>query len=391
MESGMAKCRLRWVFLGIWVAFSAVRPHVFAGVSAAAPSALGVTINWNPANPENENAVWLAYLLARAAFMEKHEDLYEQKTGTIAPIFAEEVEARTTATQVYREMRQKDRELNVAYFNDLDRVAGGSYIREYVWTYLHQPTWGAVPDDLKLAEFDVWRKTNLPDHQAMTKGSISFSANAKVEKAKLAALGKDYTLLREGRQVLQQGNPRRAITDYFDPVIDHHEVMYKGSTTRIYSAQNQVQMIIYSALPAGDKQSVEVIDTEWADAYLLKAYALSELKRIPEAQKALESAIALSPMNSQYLSELAYTYQAQKDCDKSIATYLQAASMAELASDDATKTIELTRAWRGEGYCLVEQGKLDEAEAMYRKCLALDPKDNKAKGELEYIRGLRKN
>jgi tetratricopeptide repeat protein len=385
----MDKRRLRSVFLGIWVAFIAVRPLVFASASAAAPSALGVTINWSPAKPENENAIWLAYLAARTAFMEEHKDLYEQKTGTITPIFAEEVEARTTATQVYREMRQKDKELNAPYFNDLDRVASGSYMREYVWTYLHQPTWGAAPGDLKLAEFDVWRQTNLPHHQATTKGSISFGTSAKTAAVTSAGPGKEYTLLIEGRQVLQQGNPQRAVTEYFEPVIDHYEVMYKGSTSRIYSAQNQVQMIIYSALPAGDKQSVEVLDTEWADAYLLKAYALTELKRIPEAQKALESAIALSPMNSQYLSELAYTYQAQKDCDKSIATYMQAASMAELASDDATKTINLTRTWRGEGYCLVEQGKFDEAEAMYKKCLALDPKDNKAKGELEYIRGLR--
>jgi hypothetical protein len=386
----MAECRLRWVFLGIWVAFIAFRPHVFASGSTAAPSALGVTINWSPAKPENENAIWLAYLATRAAFMEKHKDLYEQKTGTIAPIFAEEVEARTTATQVYREMRQKDKELNVAYFNDLERVASGSYIREYVWTYLHQPTWGATPGDLKLAEFDVWRKTNLPNHQAVTKGSISFGASAKTAAATSAGPSREYTLLIEGRQALQQGNPQRAVTDYFDPVIDHYEVMYKGSKSRIYSAQNQVQVILYAALPAGNRESVEVLDTVWADAYLLKAYALTELKRIADAQKALESAIALSPMNSQYLSELAYTYQAQKDCDKSIATYVQAASMAELASDDATKTVNLTRAWRGEGYCLVEQGKMNEAEAMYRKCLTLDPNDSRAKGELEYIQRLRR-
>ena len=47
-------------------------------------------------------------------------------------------------------------------------------------------------------------------------------------------------------------------------------------------------------------------------------------------------------MNSQYLSELGYTYQALKNCDKSIATYSQAASMAELGSDDTTKTADLT-------------------------------------------------
>jgi hypothetical protein len=385
----MAKSSSRWVFSVAWIAFVAVCPHVDAS-AAATPSAFGVTINWNPAKSDRESAIWLSYLTARAAFIDEHLDLYQQKAGVITPTFAEEVEARTSATQVYRELKQKDKELSVAYFNDLDRVVSGSFMREYVWTYLRQPAWGAVPDDLRLAEFDVWRQTHLPNHQVTTKGSIGFSANAKAAKAKLGAPGKDYTLLGEGRQVLQQGNPQRAVTDYFDPVIDHHEAMYKGSKSRIYSAQNQVQVIIYAALPAGDKQSVEVLDTEWADAYLLKAYALTELKRIPEAQKALESAIALSPMNSQYLAELAYTYQAQKDCEKSIATYVQAASMAELASDDATKTIDLTRAWRGQGYCLVEQGKLDEAEAMYRECLALDPKDNRAKGELEYVRGLRK-
>jgi Flp pilus assembly protein TadD len=122
----------------------------------------------------------------------------------------------------------------------------------------------------------------------------------------------------------------------------------------------------------------------------MKAYALTELNRVNDAQAALGSAIALSPLNSQFISELAYTYQAQKNCEKSIATYVQASSAAELGSDDTTKTIDLTRAWRGQGYCLVEQGKLDEAEAMYKKCLALDPKDNKARGELEYIKGLRK-
>ena len=309
--------------------------------------------------------------------------------GAVAPTFEEEVAARTTAALFYREMRQKDKALNVVYFNDLDRVASGSFMREYVWTYLHQPTWGAAPGDLKLREFDAWRKTNLADHQAITKGSISLDAKPNTS-AKPDGPSKEYTQLKDGQQALRQGNPQRAISEYFDPVIDHYEAMYKGSKARMYSAQSAGQMFIYAALPTDDKRPVEVLDTEWASAYLLKAYALTELGRIPDAQEALASAIALSPMNSQYLSELAYTYQAQKDCDKSIATYVQAASMAELGSDDATKTSDLTRAWRGQGYCLVEQGKLAEAEAMYQKCLALDPNDNKAKGELEYIRGLRK-
>ena len=210
-----------------------------------------------------------------------------------------------------------------------------------------------------------------------------------------AAVGTEPTVndqgqLLEGRKVLLKGNPQKAIVEYFDPVILRYESLYKDSPKHIYSAQNQVEMLIYAALPDDRKRDIEVLDGTWSNAYLVKAYALTELNRVNDAQAALGSAIALSPLNSQFIAELAYTYQSQKNCSKSIATYIEASSAAELGSDDTTKTVDLTRAWRGQGYCLVEQGKLDEAEALYKKCLALDPKDNKARGELEYIKGLRK-
>lgn len=203
------------------------------------------------------------------------------------------------------------------------------------------------------------------------------------------ANNKDREMLRKGKELVSRGSAQKAIKDYFDPVIGRYMAAYKGSSKRIYSAQNQRQTIIYVALPDENHVGTEVVDGTWADAYLLKAYALTELGRIKEAQESLNSAIALSPMNSQYLSELAYTYQQLKDCDKSISTYEGAASMAEIGSEDATKTADLTRAWRGKGFCLVEQGKLKEAEEVYEKSLALDPNDSKSKGELSYIHGLK--
>ena len=94
-------------------------------------------------------------------------------------------------------------------------------------------------------------------------------------------------------------------------------------------------------------------------------------------------------MTSQYLSELGYTYQVQRRCDRASASYADAASAAERASDESTKTFDLTRAWRGQAYCLVEQGRLDDAERLYNKCLALDPSDAKAKAELQYLKSKR--
>ena len=81
----------------------------------------------------------------------------------------------------------------------------------------------------------------------------------------------------------------------------------------------------------------------------------------------------------------------QKRCDRALASYAEAESVAEMGSEESTKTSDLTRAWRGQAYCLVEQGRLDDAENLYKKCLALDPSDAKAKGELQYIKSKREH
>jgi len=117
----------------------------------------------------------------------------------------------------------------------------------------------------------------------------------------------------------------------------------------------------------------------------MKAYALVEMGKRVEAMSALKQAIALSPWNSQYLSELGYLYAANKDWNKALETYQAAEEHAALSPDD-TKTEELGKARRGVGYVLVELGKLDEAEKKYEQCLKENPKDSKAAAELEYVR-----
>ena len=243
---------------------------------------------------------------------------------------------------------------------------------------------------MKNARFARYRKAAFVVLLALSTQILVFANGSTKQKSTADAPSKDETNLVKARDAIAQGAPQKAITEYLDPIIKGFTEQFKGATKHVYSAQNQMQVIMYVALPDEKKVGTEVLDGTWANAYLMKAYALTELGKLKEAQQALESAIALSPMNSQYLSELGYTYQALKNCDKSIATYSQAASMAELGSDDTTKTADLTRAWRGAGYCLVEQGKLKEAEEMYEKSIALDPKDEKSKGELAYIRSLKK-
>ena len=59
------------------------------------------------------------------------------------------------------------------------------------------------------------------------------------------------------------------------------------------------------------------------------------------------------------------------------------------ASPPDREKLDTARAIRGQGYVLAELGRLDEAEAKYKKCLAMDANDAKAQHELEYIRAVR--
>ncbi|HKA33358.1 MAG TPA: hypothetical protein VKH64_09110 [Candidatus Binatia bacterium] len=131
-----------------------------------------LVLNWNPsAVPQNEGALWLGYLLARVQYRDVHMPaaLYY---GPQPPGFEEEVAARDTAGQIYVELRQKERDLNVPYFNDLVRVRAAGFIREYVWVYLHRGEW-TDPGELRLKEFEEWRRANLAAHRVVTYGSIS--------------------------------------------------------------------------------------------------------------------------------------------------------------------------------------------------------------------------
>jgi hypothetical protein len=358
--------------------------------AAEAPgAAVSVTIAWDPAQGQPENALWLAYLTARANYINDHRTAYDWRPGVVIASFAEELAARTSTAGIYRGLQSKDARLNVAYFEDLTRVADNSFLGEYVWTYLHQAEWGAPPDGLRLVEFMHWRADHLTDHAVMTKGSILLTSNGGTSVASTRTPASEVSTLVRGRTILEHGDPQMAIAGYFDPVIEHFVRNYRDSGKHMYAARNRAQAILYAALPNDDKKPVEVLDSTWSDAYLMKAYALSELRRVGDAQAALEKAIALSPMMSQYLSELGYTYQVQGRCDRATASYAEAESAAETGSDDSTRTSDLTRAWRGEAYCFVEQGRFDDAEKLYKKCLALDPSDAKAKGELQYINSKR--
>jgi tetratricopeptide (TPR) repeat protein len=210
-----------------------------------------------------------------------------------------------------------------------------------------------------------------------------------------AQIGK---LLEEGKRVMLQGHPDTAIDKYFDRVIESFGNQYKNEKRTLYVAHSPEESLLYlvSAAAAGNEGQVKgksagtvVIYGAWTDALVMKGYALFELRRPEDAKAALKRATELSPMYPPPWIELGAVYQEEKDWPATLDAFQHAEDGAEFLPDEASKKTLQARAWRGKAFVYTEQGKLDDSEALYKKCLALDPEDGSAKRELEYIKSLR--
>jgi tetratricopeptide (TPR) repeat protein len=219
--------------------------------------------------------------------------------------------------------------------------------------------------------------------------SVPASASSQAGVPESSEDAAQQQLLMQAVQMIKSGQSADAIAGPIAQVIAHYENgPGKDHAKRYYCASSQVEMFLYLGLAAKDHQNAVVLPQAWADAYFYESSALTDLGRIEESRAALVKSLALSPMNSLYLSELGYTYEVQHDNEKALDYFQQAEGAAEFSPADL-KSSELAHALRGEGYVLTELHRLDEAEAMYQKALKLDPNDQKSKNELQYIAQLR--
>ena len=160
---------------------------------------------------------------------------------------------------------------------------------------------------------------------------------------------------------------------------------HRARKETIYCARSSAESLGYLRQAATEKKGAIALPSRWADACYMGGYALVEMGRRAEAKESVLRALKLSPFSPLYLNELGSIYQLEKDWPNAMAQFKLAEGNAGLAPDD-TRAAELGQARRGVGYVLVELRKLDEAAKKYEECLADDPKDERARRELEYVR-----
>lgn len=111
-----------------------------------------------------EGATWLLYALHRFDQLRTRPMKPTLIGEVVLPDFDEELAARQVVYK--KEWKKNQAAVSDATRNSFDammKAEEAGFVREFVWTYCHQPQW-EEPAGLRLKEFQTWATANIPDH-----------------------------------------------------------------------------------------------------------------------------------------------------------------------------------------------------------------------------------
>ena len=215
------------------------------------------------------------------------------------------------------------------------------------------------------------------------------SAASGVDPAVAAKRAADAAALQQAGALIQGRQPQAAIDTVLNPLIASHEAEVRDSQASVYCANTPAESLMYLVSAANAKKSALVVDGTLCNAYFMRGFAEVDLGQIKAAAADYDHVLALSPHNPHYLNEVGQFHSRLRDWNGALALFHRAEDDAKAFAVEGRANAELGLALRGIGFVDVELGKLDEAEALYRRCLEIDTNDGKAKAELGYVQGLK--
>jgi tetratricopeptide (TPR) repeat protein len=220
-------------------------------------------------------------------------------------------------------------------------------------------------------------------------------AASAIDATVAARRAADAAALNEAGALIQSRQPQAAIERVLDRLIADRESDVRDVQSTVYCANTLAESLMYAASAASAASAANtgkgalVVDGTLCNAYFMRGYAEVDLGKLKAANADYERALSPSPRNPHYLNEVGQFHSRMRDWTGALALFQRAEADSKGFAVEGRANAELGLALRGIGYVDVELGKLDDAEAAYRRCIEIDANDRKAKAELSYVLGLK--
>ena len=190
--------------------------------------------------------------------------------------------------------------------------------------------------------------------------------------------------------LLQRGQAAQALPQLDKLVAEAEAVLKRDTQNRVYAADDR-NLVLASLLEAAKrKQSAVVVSTDWIAPLYARAYALIELGQLDRARADLDRVLAISPYTPRALGERAQISIRSKDFAAAEADLNKMREYGQMSANPAAAIDYQGFALRGLGYIAVERKQWDKALGFYNEALKLNPNDDKAKAEIDFIRRSRR-
>ena len=200
--------------------------------------------------------------------------------------------------------------------------------------------------------------------------------------------------LTRGLLLMRQGRCADAIAEGFEPAAAAMEREFPAPRRADRVAELDMQAL-EAMVPGSAVSSRDLVPTVYPDTLYMIAFCLVELEDYVGAERYLLRALEVIPNDVAYLSEIGNIYHVRGDFQKALENYERAVtSIVALRRAAENRPLAMMgldlpawhrRALRGVGFSLIELDRLEEAEAIYREVLAIDPSDQQALAELQVI------
>jgi tetratricopeptide (TPR) repeat protein len=136
---------------------------------------------------------------------------------------------------------------------------------------------------------------------------------------------------------------------------------------------------------SGSQRKIFWVPPSYSRGYYLLAMIYMECGQVQEALEALDQGLQLEPDHPQLMNEKAYIFQKTNRPADAFLLFQRAAT----ARPNWTPNYIRARTLRGLGVTLVDFGRFEDAEALLKSSLEIEPNNPLALSELDYIAKLR--